>query len=150
MHLDDLLRTQSEPAESTYEPGALLQKLMQAAPRPSAGSPNSLDSLAGAPKNPGDVVAMGRRLAAKYGYTGNEWDALYELWRRESGWNPSADNPTSSAFGIPQALTGTHDVSSRYMAGDPRAQIKWGLNYIRQRYGSPSKALAFWDENNWY
>lgn len=105
-----------------------------------------------APKVPanGDPVAIGKALARRYGWSGDQWRALYELWSRESGWNPQADNPTSSAFGIPQALTGTHDVSSAYLRGNPRAQIKWGLDYIDRRYGSPLEALAFHDSNNWY
>lgn len=104
-----------------------------------------------APMSGSGPVALGRRLAArKYGWTGPEWDALYELWRRESGWNPTADNPTSSAYGIPQALTSVHDVGRAYLAGDPRAQILWGLRYIANRYGSPTAALAHSDRMGWY
>lgn len=99
-----------------------------------------------------DVVALGKRLAAKFGWTGDQWKALYQLWSNESGWNPNADNPTSSALGIPQALTSMHDVGDAYLSGDPRAQIKWGLNYIQGRYGSPLDALEFWESNSphWY
>ena len=31
-----------------------------------------------------------------------------------------------------------------------KTQINWGLNYIKQRYGTPSGAWAFWQEHNWY
>lgn len=96
----------------------------------------------------GDAVAIGREMAAARGWTGAEWDALYELWRRESNWNPNATNPSSGAYGIPQALPGAH--GRPFNLGDARAQIEWGLNYIAERYGSPSRALAFHDRNNWY
>lgn len=107
-------------------------------------------AMPSAPGNVSDVVALGQRLAAKRGWTEDEWNALYQLWQRESGWSPTADNPTSSAFGIPQAMTSVHDVGGRYMAGDPRAQIKWGLNYISGRYGNPLQALAHSNETGWY
>jgi hypothetical protein len=32
----------------------------------------------------------------------------------------------------------------------PAGQAKWGLNYIRNRYGSPAAAWAFHQRNNWY
>lgn len=95
-------------------------------------------------------MALGRQMAAAYGWTGIQWRALKELWMRESGWNSFADNPTSSAFGIPQALTSMHNVGAAYLAGNPGAQIAWGLNYILGRHGSPLGALAFHDARNWY
>ena len=95
-------------------------------------------------------MALGRQMAAGYGWTGAEWAALRELWIRESGWNSFADNPTSSAFGIPQALTSMHNVGAAYLAGNPGAQIAWGLNYIAGRHGSPLGALAFHNSHNWY
>jgi len=95
-------------------------------------------------------MALGRQMAAGYGWTGAQWAALKELWIRESGWNSFADNPTSSAFGIPQALTSMHNVGAAYLAGNPGAQIAWGLNYIAGRHGSPLGALAFHNAHNWY
>jgi len=29
-------------------------------------------------------------------------------------------------------------------------QIKWGLGYIKEPYGSPCEAWNFWQEHNWY
>jgi hypothetical protein len=98
------------------------------------------------------------------GATGmNQWPALEELWTRESGWNHQADNPTSSAYGIPQALASLHNLPKGYYdrstgsgasfhgyGGDPAVQIRWGLNYIKSTYGTPAAALAFHDRNNWY
>lgn len=80
-----------------------------------------------------------------------EWEALKDLWGRESGWKPSAANPNSSARGIPQAMTSLYpETQGPEWLADPSAQISWGLNYIRNRYGSPAAALRFWLQNGWY
>jgi hypothetical protein len=94
-------------------------------------------------------IALGRALAAKRGWTGPQWNALQQLWMRESGWRTNADNPSSSAYGIPQALTSLHNLGDKYKS-DPRTQILWGLNYIAGRYGNPAAAMQFWKKNNYY
>lgn len=122
----------------------------------SASTADSSASTVTGSNPPGSVKgnqAIGKRLAAKQGWTGNQWKALYNLWMRESGWNEHADNPSSDAYGIPQALPGKKMSSA---GGDwksnPETQIKWGLQYIKERYGSPSKAWSFWNSKNphWY
>ena len=72
---------------------------------------------------------------------------------RASGWRWNADNPTSSAYGIPQALPG----SKMQSAGadwqtNPLTQIAWGLDYINQVYGSPCTAWSTWQSRDphWY
>src|SRR5262249_42098448 len=65
---------------------------------------------------------------------------------KESGWSPYAVNPSSGAYGIPQSLGHGHP----FNLGDARAQIAWGLNYIRGRYGTPAAAWAHEVANNWY
>lgn len=70
------------------------------------------------------------------------WGALEELIQRESGWNPYAMNPTSSAGGIGQALPYTKMGCELW---DYDCQIEWLGGYIAQRYGNPTKALNFWD-----
>jgi hypothetical protein len=72
-----------------------------------------------------------------------EWKSLYTLWSRESRWDYTANNPTSSAYGIPQMLNMSEDTPMV-------RQIDLGLKYIEARYGSPSKALAFHNRNGWY
>lgn len=86
--------------------------------------------------------------AAQYGWTGAEWDALVWLWDHESSWLWYADNPGSDAYGIPQALPGSK--MGPGWQDDGAVQIDWGLSYIAQRYGSPTQAVAFWRQNNWY
>jgi hypothetical protein len=97
--------------------------------------------------------AIGMTLAAAYGWTGSEWTALDTLWTGESGWDNRAKNPSSGAYGIPQALPAS---KMGTLANPPlssaSAQIAWGLKYIKQVYGSPSNALAKWQSRSphWY
>jgi len=100
----------------------------------------------------GDAVSLGKAMAAQMGWTGANWNALYKLWTRESGWNPTARNPTSGAYGIPQALPPTKLPFAGQAAGGSHAdaQIRWGLNYIAGRYGNPLNAWAHELAVGWY
>lgn len=94
---------------------------------------------------------LGQEMAAARGWTGSEWSCLDSLWQRESNWNHLAQNPTSSAYGIPQSLPGTKmaSVGSDWRT-NPATQITWGLDYIAGRYGSPCGAWAHSEAVNWY
>lgn len=81
---------------------------------------------------------------AAYGlWEAKEWPCLDELWDRESHWNPKADNPRSTAFGIPQILGLDPDST-------PEQQIIAGIRYIRHRYDTPCQALRHHDRRGWY
>ncbi|PNG18140.1 hypothetical protein C1J00_32680 [Streptomyces cahuitamycinicus] len=69
----------------------------------------------------------------------------------ESDWNYKAVNPSSGAYGMFQALPGSKmsSVGADWRT-NPATQIKWGLNYMNDRYGSPCDAWSFWQANNWY
>lgn len=98
-----------------------------------------------------DNIRLGRQMAEAVGWTGPQWDSLKELWRRESNWDHQAENSSSGAYGIPQALPPEKMASAgRDWRTNPRTQIRWGLGYIRGRHGNPVSALAFHDRNNWY
>ncbi|AKU15743.1 hypothetical protein [Luteipulveratus mongoliensis] len=93
--------------------------------------------------------AVVQGVAAKYGWgSGAQWDALKSLVQGESGWNPNAANPSSSARGLFQKLTSVNGPLESTIAG----QAQWGLNYIRSRYGSPSNAYSTWLSRSphWY
>lgn len=89
--------------------------------------------------------------AAQRGWTGNDWDCLVKLWNRESRWLWYAENASSGAYGIPQSLPA--DKMAAFGANyrdDAAVQIDWGLWYIAQRYGSPSKAWQHSEQVGWY
>ena len=75
---------------------------------------------------------------------------LEQLWERESGWNPDAQNPTSTAYGIAQFLDSTWAGTGIAKTSDPYLQIDAGLVYIENRYGSACAAWAHFQANNWY
>ena len=82
--------------------------------------------------------------------TRSQFSCLESLWGKESGWNPNAQNPTSSAYGIAQFLDSTW---AGHRVGRPRTgyrQIDAGLIYINNRYGSPCGAWSHSQANNWY
>jgi hypothetical protein len=70
---------------------------------------------------------------------------------KESGWNHTAMNPSSGAYGIPQSLPGTKMATAGAdWQTNPATQISWGLGYISGRYGSPCNAWAHSQAVNWY
>ncbi len=98
-----------------------------------------------------DPKTLARALLPEFGLAASEFGCLESLWTKESGWNVHADNPTSSAYGIPQALPGSKMSSAGPNWEDnPETQIRWGLGYIRDRYGSPCAAWSHSQSNNWY
>jgi hypothetical protein len=95
--------------------------------------------------------AIGCALLLEAGFGLSEMPCLEKLWSRESGWNPKATNPSSGAYGIPQALPGEKmaEFGSDWRT-NPVPQIKWGLKYIKNRYKDPCGAWSFFQNNNWY
>jgi hypothetical protein len=87
---------------------------------------------------------------AQLGGDANEFSCLESLWGKESGWNPNAQNPTSTAYGIPQFLDSTWAGTGIAKTSDGYRQIDAGLIYINNRYGSPCGAWAHSQANNWY
>lgn len=98
-----------------------------------------------------DPRTIARALLPRFGFSTDQFGCLDALYVSESGWDPHADNPISSAYGIPQALTGgTHDnLPADYMT-NPVSQIEWGLQYIKDSYGTPCAAWDFKQSHNWY
>lgn len=101
--------------------------------------------------NPSDNVKLGERMAASRGWTGEQWYCLYQLWQKESGWRTTAGNPSSGAYGIPQALPGTKMATAGAdWSTNPATQITWGMGYIAGRYGAPCGAWAASQSRGWY
>jgi len=87
--------------------------------------------------------------------SGPFWSDWLMLWNRESGWNQFAQNPSSGAYGIPQALPYTKMPKAAWPASaggssNVRAQESWGISYIQGRYGNPAAAWAHEMAYNWY
>ncbi|GAB2875963.1 aggregation-promoting factor C-terminal-like domain-containing protein [Nocardioides pacificus] len=98
-----------------------------------------------------DPRDIGRALLGEYGFGPDQFQCLDSLYVSESNWRVDADNPTSSAYGIPQALPGEKMASAGAdWATNPVTQIRWGLGYIADVYGTPCSAWSFKQANNWY
>lgn len=93
-----------------------------------------------------DVQAMARQMVPA-----DQFQCFSNIVNHESTWNYQAENPSSGAYGLMQALP----ASKMSSAGsdwrtNPATQIKWGLSYMDNRYQSPCGAWEFWQANNWY
>ncbi len=98
-----------------------------------------------------DPRVIGRALLAEYGWSSEQFGCLDSLWTRESNWRVDAENPSSGAYGIPQSLPGSKMASvAPDWRTNPITQIRWGLGYIGDRYGSPCGAWGFFQGHNWY
>jgi hypothetical protein len=107
-------------------------------------------AVAAAP-DPGTAQAYAYQELPAYGFSqATQWSCLDSLWQQESGWQYDAENP-SGAYGIPQALPASKMASagSDYLT-DPDTQIRWGLGYISQVYGTPCAAWAHEVSYGWY
>jgi hypothetical protein len=105
---------------------------------------------AGVP-DPGSAQAIALEMVSARGWGADEFNCLVALWDRESGWNVYAHNPSSGAYGIPQALPGDKMASAGAdWATNPATQISWGLDYIQGRYSTPCGAWAMSESQGWY
>ena len=80
-----------------------------------------------------------------------QYNAFAHIVEHESGWNVSATNSSSGAYGLVQALPGSKMASAGSdWKTNAATQIKWGLDYMNSRYGSPVGAWNFWQTHHWY
>ena len=99
-----------------------------------------------------EIMAIARDLmASMYGWGDDQFGCLVDLWNKESGWNVYAQNPSSGAYGIPQALPGSKmGTAGADWQTNAATQIKWGLGYIAGRYGNPCGAWSHSVSVGWY
>jgi hypothetical protein len=122
-------------------------------------------AVAAAPASVSGNVALGQRLAGGYGWgAGSQWNCLYALWQRESGWSNTADTRVTGldppgaavfAYGIAQARPATKMPLPGQPAGlggqsDTATQIRWGLGYIQATYADPCGAWSHEEAAGWY
>jgi Transglycosylase SLT domain len=116
----------------------------QAAASSQPSAPPAQATPTGSPQH----IAMS--MLSSYGWSSSQFTCLDHLWTRESGWNPTAAN-ASGAYGIPQALPGSKMASAGSdWETNPATQIKWGLGYIKDLYGSPCGAWSHSEATGWY
>ena len=101
--------------------------------------------------DPGTAQHIGYEMLPSFGFNQTtEWTCLLDLWNQESGWMYDAYNP-SGAYGIPQSLPGDKMASAGAdWQTDPSTQIKWGLGYITDVYGTPCGAWDHEVADGWY
>lgn len=97
----------------------------------------------------GPLKQMAKQMLENGGM-GDQFGDLDWLLKRESGWNPKAQNPSSSAYGLFQFLDSTWRSVGGTKTSDPKKQLEYGLKYIQQRYGDVRGARSFWERNHWY
>jgi hypothetical protein len=87
----------------------------------------------------------------EFGWSGSQFSPLESLWNRESNWRWNAKNRSSGAYGIPQSLPASkmRSAGSDYLT-NALTQVRWGLGYIDDRYGDPSKAYRHEANVGWY
>jgi hypothetical protein len=121
----------------------------RAAAEQAAAQPTAVQQVT-APVPSGSPQQIAAGMLAKYGWAG-QFSCLDSLWQQESGWNVYAENPSSGAYGIPQALPGGKMASAGSdWQTNPATQISWGLGYIQGSYGSPCAAWGHEEAFGWY
>ncbi|MFC5242447.1 transglycosylase SLT domain-containing protein [Streptomyces atrovirens] len=139
MSAASLLRTVATPKKALA--GAALAAaacgtLIAAAPAQAATTTSASSAQATAKKMIGDSA---------------EFQCFSKIVQHESSWNPTATNASSGAYGLVQALPASKMASAGSdWRTNPATQIKWGLDYMKDRYGSACDAWSFWQANHWY
>ena len=89
--------------------------------------------------NVGEIQSYAHNLVLEYGWSEEDYQSLVLLWNRESSWNPYAVN--GNACGIPQSKPCSKMAKfGKDYRTNWKVQVRWGLDYIKNRYGTPSEA----------
>lgn len=150
---------QPAPAPTPAAEPAPAEPAPEPSPAPAEPAPAAAAAPAPAPE-PAPVVAVNDPDGAQayaasqlgsYGWAADQMQCLQTLWTKESNWTTTATNASSGAYGIVQSLPAEKMASAGadYLT-NYRTQINWGLDYVKERYGSPCGALNFHYANNWY
>ncbi len=141
-------RLAAEQAASAAAAQQAAQSAQQATATPTA-QPTQPATTASVPSGSAQQVA--EQMLSQYGWSSSQFGCLQPLWALESGWSVTAENPSSGAYGIPQALPGSKMASAGAdWQTDAATQIRWGLTYIQGLYGSPCGAWAHEQADGWY
>lgn len=143
-----LISPQSLALEGSYTNSLSRDGYTITEPKP---EPVSVGAPAAGVPDPGSAKALAYGIVMGMGWGEGEYNCLVALWDRESNWNAFAFNPSSGAYGIPQALPGEKMASAGAdWQTNPATQINWGIGYIQGRYGTPCGAWAHSESVGWY
>jgi hypothetical protein len=151
---------QAQQAQRTQQP----QRPQQAAPKNAAvpatqpaaspanpSTPSASPSATPVPAASGSPQSIAQAMLKSFGWSSSQFSCLEPLWAHESGWSVSASNPSTGAYGIPQAMPGSKMASAGPdWQTNASTQIKWGLGYIKDTYGSPCAAESHEQADGWY
>jgi len=130
--------TTKDPVTEVVQVGTKVDTPSVSAPPPSNVTPGSAQDIA-------------RNMLPDFGFGDDQFGCLVNLWNHESGWRVNAQNRSSGAYGIPQSLPGSKMSSAGSdWRTNPATQIKWGLGYIKGRYGTPCGAWGHFQSKGWY
>ena len=136
-------------AKAAAQQAAQQQAAQQQAAQQQAAQQTTAQPATSAPS--GSPQQIAEQMLSQFGWSSSQFSCLQPLWALESGWNIYASNPSSGAYGIPQALPGSKMASAGPdWQGDAATQIRWGLSYIQGTYGSPCAAWSHEEADGWY
>jgi hypothetical protein len=136
-------------AQQAAQQQAAQQQAQQQATQQAAQQTTAQQPATSAPS--GSPQQIAEQMLSQFGWSSSQFSCLQPLWALESGWNIYASNPSSGAYGIPQALPGSKMASAGpNWQSDAATQIRWGLTYIQGTYGSPCAAWSHEEADGWY
>ena len=137
------LTAKQEAARSAAQQGSGQRAATQQTASPAAAS--------SAPTASGSPQSIAQAMLGSFGWSASQFSCLEPLWAGESGWSVTASNPSTGAYGIPQAMPGSKMASAGpNWQTSAATQIRWGLGYIKSTYGSPCAAWSHEEANGWY
>ena len=138
------------PSVAQVRESFTITKIVVPPPAPAAAKGARGAPAAGTP-DPGSAKAIAYDMVLARGWGEGEYNCLVSLWNKESGWNVYANNKSSGAYGIPQALPGSKMATAGAdWATNAATQITWGLGYITSRYSTPCGAWGASQAKGWY
>lgn len=138
--------TSYRPLPTTIKPLVAVKKPVAIKPRPKLPT-RIVVTTSRVLSAPSSVAAARRYALGRLGSV--QFSCLNKLWIKESNWNPFEQY--GRAYGIPQAVPGYKMASAGSdWRTNPLTQVKWGLGYIRARYGTACAAWRHSQRYNWY
>jgi hypothetical protein len=114
-------------------------------------APSATPTATPSPAPSGSPQSIAQSMLKSFGWSSSQFSCLKPLWQHESSWSVSASNSSTGAYGIPQAAPGSKMASAGPdWKTNASTQIKWGLGYIKDTYGSPCAAWSHEQADGWY